>query len=96
MGKLARTLLAGILGVTLTTGCFATLVQTGETEVGPARKQQSVTLLWGLKPSTVDASDCPHGVAEAVTSWPLWGFVVAVLTLLLVVPTNTTYACAAE
>jgi hypothetical protein len=96
MDKLARVLLAGILCVTVTTGCFASVVQTGAPESGPAKKQMNVTLLWGLKPSMVDASSCSNGAAEVVTAWPIWGVAVAVLTFLLIVPTTTAYVCAAE
>jgi hypothetical protein len=96
MNKITRVLLAAILCVTVTTGCFATVVQTHGPEFGPAKKQMNVTLLWGLKPSVVDASSCPQGVAEVVTGWPIWGVLVAFLTFLLIVPTNTAYVCAAE
>ena len=95
MGKIVRAFLALTLCVTVLTGCFAAVVQTGAPEFGPAKTQLSVTLLWGLKPSTVDASHCPNGVAEMMHVWPIWGVFVSILAFLTIVPTNTMYVCAA-
>ena len=96
MDKIFRAFLAATLCVTVLTGCFSTMVQTGAPEFGPPKKELNVTLLWGLKPSVVDASSCASGVAEIVSVWPIWGVLVSIFTFLLIVPTHTAYVCAAE
>ena len=56
----------------------------------------NVTLLWGLKPTHVEAKEGQDGVASTVTVWPIWGAIVAYLTFLLIVPTYTAYSCVAR
>jgi hypothetical protein len=63
--------------------------------LGEAKRQLSVTLLWGLKPTLVE-TQCENGVAEVLQVWPAWGFAVSVLTFLLVMPIDTVYTCAAD
>ena len=86
----ARFLAAGL--ALLLSGCFATMVES------PARSQSSPaykTLTWHLlaAPHVINASQCRHGVAEALTYVPPWGLAVGILTIGIAVPQWTIMSC---
>ena len=90
---LAR-LTAVVLCLTIAAGCFGSSVQSRARPIGGTKQRMNVTLLWGLKPTVVHASECRHGVAESITFVPIWGAVVGWFTLALILPTYTLYSCA--
>jgi hypothetical protein len=77
-------------------GCLGMNVTTGAIPSAEPKLQMDLTLLWGLKESNIDATECRNGISNLRTVWPIWGGAVAWLTFLLVVPTYTAFECAAE
>lgn len=94
MRNLARSLVAVLLCFSLS-GCLGSTLRTPAPKGEEVGSRLSVTLLWGLKPTMVDANECKKGVAATVQVWPIWGVVVSLLTFFLVVPTYTAYDCTA-
>jgi hypothetical protein len=93
MKKVFHAVSVGLLCVTMS-GCLGTTVRSGAPPAGKSEMRMSVTLLWGLKQSHVDATQCRDGISKLVTVWPIWGGVVAWFSFLLVVPTYTIFECA--
>ncbi len=91
---MAKRFITAILCLTFAAGCFGSSVQSRARPIGGTKQRMNVTLLWGLKPTIVQATECRHGVAESITFVPVWGVVVGWFTLALVLPTNTLYSCA--
>ena len=89
MRRLLTLALTALLSVSLT-GCLGTLVQ-APTPVARAKITTRVHLL--ASPTQIEAHNCTKGLGEVFTFVPLWGVVVGVLTLGIVVPTTTSYAC---
>lgn len=95
MRRISNGLVALVLCISMS-GCLASTLHTPATHSREVDSRLNVTLLWGLKPTRVDAKECENGVASSVTVWPIWGAIVAYLTFLLIVPTYTAYTCAAR
>ncbi len=89
MRRLFTLALTALLSVPLT-GCLGTLVH-APTGVTQAKITTRVHLL--AAPTRIDAHNCTKGLGEVFTYVPLWGAVVGILTLGIVVPMTTTYAC---
>ena len=94
MRNFVRSLVAVLLCVSLS-GCLGSTLRTPAPKGEQVGHRMNVTLLWGLKPTIVDANECKNGVAATAQVWPIWGVAVAWLTFLLVVPTYNAYDCAA-
>ncbi len=89
MRRVFTVTLAALLVVSLS-GCLGTLVHS------PTRqsKHHSTTRAHLLAaPTQIDAHNCPKGLAETFTYVPLWGVAVGILTLGIIVPMTTNYAC---
>ncbi len=89
MRRLLTLALTALLSVSLT-GCLGTLVQ-APTPVDRAKITTRAHLL--AAPTQIEAHNCTKGLGEVFTFVPLWGVVVGVLTLGIVVPMTTSYAC---
>ena len=89
MRRLIPLALTALLSVPLT-GCLGTLVH-APTSVTQATITTRAHLL--AAPTRIDAHNCTKGLAEVFTYVPLWGVAVGILTLGIVVPMTTSYAC---
>ncbi len=89
MRRLFTLALTALLSVPLT-GCLGTLVH-APTPVA----QRTITTRAHLlaAPTRIEAHNCTKGLGEVFTYVPLWGVVVGILTLGIVVPMTTNYAC---
>jgi len=92
--RLTANVLCLVLCLVMGTGCIANSIQSQARSIGGTKQRMNVTLLWGLKPTVVQATECRNGVAESVTFVPIWGVVVGWFTIGLILPTNTLYSCA--
>ncbi len=90
MRRLFTSTLAALLTVTLS-GCLGTLVQA---PVRPSKPHIMTKVHVIAAPTRIDAHVCPGGLAEVFTYAPLWGVAVGVLTIGILVPMTTEYACA--
>ncbi len=73
-----------------TTGCLGTLVHA---PTGVTRGNQTTRVHLLAAPTRIDAHTCAKGLGEVFTFVPLWGVVVGILTIGIIVPMTTTYAC---
>ena len=89
MRRLFTLALAALLSVPLT-GCLGTLVH-APTSVTQAKITTRAHLL--AAPTRIEAQNCTKGMGEVYTFVPLWGVAVGILTLGIVVPMTTSYAC---
>ena len=89
MRRLIPLALSAVLSVPLT-GCLGTLVH-APTSVTQATITTRAHLL--AAPTRIDAHNCTKGLGEVFTYVPLWGVAVGILTLGIVVPMTTSYAC---
>lgn len=86
--------LASAVGLT---GCYNAKIRTAAHPDGPRYVDTGVSLFWGASNSTTLAIECPHGLAYAETYHPWWGnFIVAPLTLGIVVPIRKVWVCASK
>ncbi len=89
MRRLIPLALSAVLSVPLT-GCLGTLVH-APTSVTQATITTRAHLL--AAPTRIDAHNCTKGLGEVFTYVPLWGVAVGILTLGIIVPMTTSYAC---
>ncbi len=89
MRRLFSLALTALLSVPLT-GCLGTLVH-APTPVARGTITTRAHLL--AAPTRIEAHNCTKGRGEVFTYVPLWGVAVGILTLGIVVPMTTSYAC---
>ena len=89
MRSLGVQLFVGLLIVSLM-GCLGTSVQTPR-KGGQLRTSTDARIL--AAPFVVRASDCSEGMSQVMTFVPLWGVAVGILTIGIIVPISTSYAC---
>ena len=89
MRRFFNTVLAILMMVPLS-GCLGTMVQSPT----PAARPSYTTRVHILAaPTQIEAHECKNGLAETFTYVPLWGLVVGILTIGILVPMTTSYAC---
>lgn len=82
-----------LIACVLLSGCYSYSVRTN-LPPGQTESRLGVTLVGGLI-GTEASPNCPNGLAYSETHAPWWGFLVASLTIGIVVPWRAEWACAA-
>jgi hypothetical protein len=76
-------------------GCYTGRMTTRAARGSEVYAHSGASLLWGLTTVYIAADECPNGLAQAETHFPWWGYIVAPLTVGIVVPIRTEYTCVA-
>jgi hypothetical protein len=72
--------------------CYAARV-IGPGTGGTVQNEAGASLLWGLTSTESQAIECEHGLKSVATYFPWWGYIVATVTVGIVVPIRKEYTC---
>ena len=88
-----RRLPALLFVLALQSACYMHTVEIRPWRDEPYASDTQVHFFWGITGVTTPAPVCQRGLERAVFYMPWWGFIVAPITLGIVVPTTVDYVC---
>ena len=89
-----RLLVAVVSWSLLATSCYTAGVNSPVARAGHEHSDTGVVWFWGISDADLYAEECQAGLAQVVTGFPWYTYVVAPLTFGIITPVSRKYYCA--